>query len=306
MIRFGRFQVDLKTGELFCGGVRVGLQQQSFQILVALLERGGEVVTRQDLKSKLWTSDTFVDFDNGLNIAVKKLRLALNDNADSPRYVDTVPRQGYRFIAHFEHDAPEKSIREVPSPPESSTPSPSPLSPQLTIEPRSTRSAMFSIAAGFMITTILCLAWILAEMHRRPIHSATRTVINSIAVLPLHNLSGDPSQEYFADAITEQIINNLAKDDSLRVISRTSMMYYKGLNKRLPEIARELNVDAVLEGAVMQSDSHIRVTAQLIRVNEDKHVWAASYERDVLNMLEVQNDLAGNIARQVQIALKSR
>jgi len=305
MIRFGRFQIDLKTGELLCSGVRVGLQQQSFQILVALLERGGEVATRQELKSKLLTDDTFVDFDNGLNIAVKKLRLALNDDAGSPRYIETVPRQGYRFIAHFEHDAPQKSIREVPSPPESSPPS-SPPSPQLAIQTRSTRSVMFWIAAGLIITTILCLTWVVAEINHRPIHFATGTVINSIAVLPLHNLSGDPAQEYFADAITEQIINNLAKDDSLRVISHTSTRYYKGMNKRLPEIARELGVDVVLEGAVMQSDSHIRVTAQLIRVNEDKHVWAATYERDLLNTLQVQNDLAGNIARQVQIALKSR
>ena len=306
MIRFGRFQVDLKTGELLRSGVRVGLQQQSFQILVALLERGGEVATRQELKSKLWTDDTFVDFDNGLNIAVKKLRLALNDDADSPRYVETIPRQGYRFIAPFENDAPDHLIREPLSASESFTPPASPLPAQPAIKAGATRPVLFSIAAALMIATILCLTWVAVGTHRRSAYFAARPGINSIAVLPLDNLSGDPSREYLADAITEQIINNLAKDYSLRVISHTSTRYYKGMNKRLPEIARELNVDAVLEGAVMQSDSHIRVTAQLIRVNEDKHVWAATYERDLLNTLEVQNDLAVNIARQIQIAMKSR
>lgn len=305
MIRFGRFQVDVKTGELLCGGVRVGLQQQSFQVLVALLERGGEIATRQELKNKLWTNDTFVDFDNGLNIAVKKLRLALGDDADSPRYIETVPKQGYRFIAHFEHDAPVKTISELPHPQESSTPPASVPPPQLMIETRSHRVAMSSILAALSIVTILSLAWVITEIRHRHVQYAAEPSIRSIAVLPLQNLSGNPSQEYFADAITEQIINNLAQDASVRVISRTSAMFYKGANKRLPEIARELNVDVVLEGAVMQSGSHVRVTAQLIRVNEDKHFWAASYERDLLDTLDVQNDLARNIAGQVQTALKS-
>ena len=306
MIRFGRFQVDLKTGELLRSGVRVGLQQQSFQVLVALLERGGEVATRQELKRKLWTDDTFVDFDNGLNIAVKKLRLALNDDADSPRYVETVPRQGYRFIAQFEYDLPDQVAEEPPRPSESITPPASLLPTQPTLKAGAARTAVFSIGVMLMITTILSLIWVVIGTRRHSVYLAAQPGINSIAVLPLHNLSGDPGQEYFADAITEQIINNLAKDTSLRVISHTSARYYKGMNKRLPEIARELNVDVVLEGAVMQSDSHIRVTAQLIRVTEDKHVWAATYERELLNTLEVQNDLAGNIARQVQISLKTK
>jgi TolB-like protein/DNA-binding winged helix-turn-helix (wHTH) protein len=307
MIRFGRFQVDVDAGELLGSGVKIRLQQQSFQILVALLERGGDVASREDLKHKLWTDDTFVDFDNGLNIAVKKLRMALGDNAESPHFIETIPKRGYRFIAPFEQDVPHKPAPQFSSPGQS-LPSPAP-SAQPAVESRPLGKAsrvLFPIAVGLAVATLLCLTWIVIERRQHYVQAAVGPAVQSIAVLPLQNLSGDPAQEYFADAITEQVINDLAQDDSLRVISRTSAMHYKGTNGRLSEIARELKVDVVMEGAVMQAGGHVRVTAQLIQVNEDKHFWAATFERNLRDTLDVQRDLARNIAAQIRISLKSR
>ncbi len=222
-IRFGVFEVDLRAGELRKQGIKVKLQEQPLQVLQILLENPGEVVTREELQQKIWPSDTFVDFDHGLYNAIKRLREALGDSAETPHYVETLARRGYRFIGRLDH-APTS----IPS------------------------------------------------------------SIRSLAVLPLENLSRDPEQEYFAEGMTEALITTLAKIGELRVVSRTSIMLYKGVRKPLREIAQELQVDAIIEGTVLRAADRVRITAQLIDAAKETHLWAESYERDLRDVLTLQ------------------
>ena len=241
-IRFGTFEVDTRSGELRRNGYKVDLQDQPFQALVLLLERPGEMVTREELCKKLWPADTFVDFERGLNKAINKLRGALRDDAGKPRYIETLPQRGYRFIGLVE-----------------SAPLPSPQS---------------------------------------------RPSIDSLVVLPLDNLSGDAAQEYFSDGMTEELICALARISSLRVISRTSAAAYKGSRKSLPQIAKELGVDAVVEGSVARSGQSVRITAQLILAADDRHLWAGRYERDLCDILELQAEVAQTIAGAIHKLVK--
>jgi TolB-like protein/Flp pilus assembly protein TadD len=248
LLRFGPFEVDTRSGELRRQGSRINLQEQPFQVLVLLLERPGEVVTRDELSRKLWPENTFVDFERGLNKAINKLRTALCDDAEKPSFVETLPHHGYRFIASVESPAPG-------------------------------RDAV------------------------RPKHLPA---IDSIAILPLDNLSGDPAQEYFSDGMTEELICAVARIDALRVISRTSVMPYKGGRKSLPAIAKELNVDAIVEGSVARSDEKVRITAQLIYAAEDRHLWAGRYERELRDILQLQAEIAADIAAQIHKLVNPR
>jgi TolB-like protein/DNA-binding winged helix-turn-helix (wHTH) protein/Tfp pilus assembly protein PilF len=289
LIRFGVFEVDLRSGELRKQGLRVKLQEQPFRVLAILLEHPGEVVTREELHEKVWGSDTFVDIEHGLATAVKKIREALGDDADTPRYMETLPRRGYRFIcpvAPVYDRRPENAAR------------------------RAALQRRFALAAaGLIALVVVLLVFNVAGLRERVpfLVGARRAVplpkIESIAVLPLENLSGDPEQEYFADGMTDELITNLGKISALRVISRTSAMHYKGTRKRLPEIARELNVDAIVEGTVMRSGGRVRITANLLHAPTDRHLWAETYERDLRNMLALQSDVAQAIAREVRIKL---
>lgn len=234
ILRFGAFEADFRAGELREAGVRVALQDQPLHVLQMLLEHPGELVTREELRQKIWPADTFVDFEQGLYNAIRRLRATLKDSAEQPHLIETLPRRGYRFIG--------------------------------------------AVDAG----------------SRK---------IESLAVLPLENLSGDPAQEYFAEGLTEALITTLAKIGDLRVVSRTSSMQYKGVRKPLPEIARELEVDAVLEGTVLRSGRRVRITAQLIDAPREAHLWADSYERDLRDVLHLQADMAQAIAREIQVKL---
>jgi len=247
-IRFGTFEVDTRSGELRRKGARVKLQAQPFQVLTLLLERPGEVVTREELTGRLWPEDTFVDFERGLNKAINKLREALRDDAEKPRFIETLPQRGYRFIAE--------------------------------------------ISASSRHTTLTA-----DDRDIPPVLSPRR--IDSLAVLPLDNHSGDPAQEYFSDGMTEELISAISKIHSLRVISRTSVMTYKGNRKSLPAIARELRVDAIVEGSVARSGDKVRVTAQLIYAPDDRHLWAGRYERELRDVLQLQAEIAEDIATQV-------
>lgn len=287
--RFGIFEVDLRARELHKRGLKVKLQEQPFQVLAALLEHRGEVVTREELRQRIWPADTFVDFDNGLNGAINRLREALADLADNPRFVETVPRRGYRFIAPVARPA-------VPSGDDASE-----ISSTATAA-RGHWPLIIGGAAAALLLALLLLALKVAGIRERLLSTAAHP-IQSIAVLPLENLSGDPTQDYFADGMTETLITNLGKFESLRVISRTSVMQYKRARKPLPEIARELNVDAIVEGTVLQSGDRVRITAQLIRAAPEKHLWAESYERDLRDILALQSDVARAIANEVQIRL---
>jgi TolB-like protein/Flp pilus assembly protein TadD len=234
VIQFGEFEVDLRAGELRKHGAKVRLQEQPLQVLQILLDNPGEVITRDELRRRIWAANTFVDFDHGLNNAIKRLREALGDTAESPRYIETLPRKGYRCIA---------AVSESP------------------------------------------------------------LKIESLAVLPLENLSRDPEQEYFAEGLTEAIITSLAKIGALRVVSRTSAMQYKGAHKSVREIAQELQVDGVIEGTVQRSGERVRISAQLIHASTDSHLWAESYDRDLRDVLALQAELAQAIAREIRVKL---
>jgi TolB-like protein/Tfp pilus assembly protein PilF len=235
LAKFGLFEIDSRTGELRKNGLRIKLQKQPFQVLQILLEHRGQLVTREELQQRIWPADTFVDFDQGLSNAIKRLREALCDSADTPRFIETVPRRGYRFVATF---------------------------------------------------------------------GETSGRIESIAVLPLEDLSHDPQQEYFSEGLTEALITSLAKISALRIVSRTTVMQYKNVrNKSVAEIARELGVDAIVEGTVLRSADRVRISAQLINASTDTHLWAESYDRDLRDILSLQSEVARAIAREIQVTV---
>jgi len=251
VLRFDIFELDLRAGELRKRGVKLRLQGQPLRVLATLLQCAGDLVTREELRAQIWPADTFVDFDHSLHNAIARLRETLGDSAETPRYIETLPRRGYRFIAQVTAVEPE-----VSAPP-------------------------------------LLLHGQESDPRR----------IQAVAVLPLEDLSGDASHEYFADGMTEALITSLAKIKALRVISRSSAMQYKGARKSLPQIARELNVDAVIEGSVMRSGERIRIAAQLIHAISDQHLWAESYERDFRDILSLQGEIARQVANEVRIIL---
>ncbi len=303
-VRFGVFEADLRSGELRKQGVKIKLHEQPFQILTMLLEHPGEVVTRVELQRRLWPSGTFVDFEIGLNSAVKKLREALQDSAGSPRYVETLPRQGYRFIAPLSKASSSQAAEGLEPPAEEKSSAGRAMSKVAS----SVHSRWMLWAAAAVLVTLLALLLGLnaGGWRQRLLAGATPAHIRSIAVLPLESLSGDPEQEYFADGMTDALITDLAQISSLKVISRTSVVRYKGTRKPLPEIAKELNVDGIVEGAVVRSGERVRVDAQLIQAATDKHLWASTYERNLGDMVALQSDVAQAIAHAIQVQLTPR
>lgn len=285
-LRFGVFELDLRAGELRKYGIRVRLQEQPFQVLAMLVTHPGEVVSREDLRNKLWPADTFVDFDHGLNKAVNKIRDALGDSAESPRFVETVARRGYRFLA------------DVASPDATPTATPAPGVLPQPVERRVPLPWAWTIAAALGVAA-------LATLIAFRFHSANNApaAIHSLAVLPLESLSADASQDYFADGMTDELITDLGQISALRVISRTSVMSYKRTRKPLPQIGRELGVDAVVEGTVLRSGDKVRITAQLIRAQNDQHLWAQSYVGDMRDTLSLQTRVARSIAGEIRISL---
>jgi TolB-like protein/DNA-binding winged helix-turn-helix (wHTH) protein/Flp pilus assembly protein TadD len=302
IISFGEFEADLRSRELRRQGAKVRLPDQSFQVLAMLLENPGKLISREEIRKRLWPEDTFVDFDHGLNNAVNRLREALGDSASSPLLIETLPRRGYRFIGTI------NSFAKAESPPLAEpcvlSSSVDPSRPQATETiGRATyriRYGRIAIAAGIFLILVLAS---LKFRHRLFPQTAPAVPIHSLVVLPFENMSGDPLQEYFADGVTDALITDLAQIGSLRVISRTSAMHYKGSHQSLPEIARELNVDAVVEGSVVRSGNQVRVTAQLVQASSDRHLWAKSYDRKISDILSLQGDVARAIAAEVQIKL---
>ncbi len=240
VLRFEIFEVDLRAGELRRQGRRVKLQGQPFRVLAVLLGHPGELVTRDELRQRLWPTDTFVDFDHGLNSAVARLREALHDSAESPKYIETLPRRGYRFSAFVE----------------------------------------------------------------KPEELNSRVGIESLVALPLENLSHDPEQEYFSDGLTEALTTSLANIGGLRVVSRTSAMQYKGVRRPLREIAGELQVEGILAGTVLRSGKRVRISVQLVHALTDTNLWAASYERNLRDILALQSEVALDIAREIRVKLE--
>jgi TolB-like protein/DNA-binding winged helix-turn-helix (wHTH) protein/Tfp pilus assembly protein PilF len=295
-LRFGDFEVDFRSGRLQKQGVKIRLQEQPFRVLTALLEASGEVVTREELRSRLWPADTFVDFDHRLAASISKLRDALKDSAEHPRFVETIGRRGYRFMVPVEPVTPLVGTGPL-------QPATEPA-PPLT-QPRKSKALGAWIGAGLAV--FLVFAFFILRHRRQPDVTGSGTPrISSIAVLPLENLSNDPEQEYFVEGMTDEIITDLAKLPGVRVISRTSAIQYKGTHKTLPQIARELNVDGVVEGTVLRAGDRIRIRAQLIYAPADRHVWAQAYERDSKDVLTMQANLAQDIASEIQLKLTSQ
>jgi TolB-like protein/DNA-binding winged helix-turn-helix (wHTH) protein/Tfp pilus assembly protein PilF len=313
ILHFGVFEVDLKACELRKHGLRLKLPEQPFQVLSVLLENPGEIVTRDELRSRLWPSDTFVDFDHGLNNAVMRLREVLGDSSENPRFVETIPRRGYRFIAPVAAPflpatsimLPEVENGQVPvavSRPQLVDP----LHAEVRSEkadwqwPPSARLVLVT-AAIFFICVLSTVA--LYRYHRTWAANIVPLQNRSLVVLPLENLSGDKDQEYFADGMTDDLIANLAKIRSLRVISRSTAMTYKGTHKPLSQIASELNVDAVVEGTVLRVGDRVRITAELVQVSTDRHLWADTYESQMGDILALQNRVSSAIVKEIRINL---
>lgn len=300
-LRFGVFELDLRAGELRKHGLRIRLQEQPFQVLVMLLEHPGEVVTREELQKKLWPADTFVDFDHGLNKAINKLRDAVGDSAESPRFVETIARRGYRFLAEVKV-ADAVPVRSPDGTTQAPLPAEAPDRPDLA---GTLATAKHLLPAFVWKISVFVMLLLVTSLVTWKLHSGNRpsAVIRSLAVLPFESLSSDASQDYFADGMTDELISDLGQISALRVISRTSVMGYKRARKPLPQIARELNVDAVVEGAVLRSGNQVRITAQLIEASADKHLWSQSYEGELRDTLALQSKVAQAIADQIRISL---
>ena len=299
VFRFGVFEVDTHARELRRQGMQIKLQEQPFQILVFLLEHAGEIVTREQLRQQLWPAETFVDVDNSVNTAINRLRESLGDSAESPRFVETLPRRGYRFVAPVtevkggEAGSARNSVSSVTQ----ARPVPS----QTAADSKQKFLSGKSIALGLVVLLVVTSIW--AWQRWRVRVSAPHRPITSLAVLPLENLSGDKEQEYFADGMTDELITDLAKISAIRVISRTSVIQYKKTRKPLPQIGKELNVDAVVEGTVTREGNRVRITAQLIRANTDKHLWAEEYDGDLGDILKLQGHVARAITDEIQVKL---
>ena len=293
VIRFGSFEADLHTQELRRRGTLLRLPSQSFQILQMLLERRGTLVTRDELRAVLWPSDTFVDFDHGLHAAVNRLREALGDSADRPRWIETLPRRGYRFIAPVEGppDSAEATVVDRQK-------GPKPIFQRHWIAIVLLVPIMIGAVAAALLLGLNVRGWRDRVFMRPP-----KPQIQALAVLPLTNLSGDPEQEYFADGMTEALITELGKVSKPRVISRQSIMQYKGSKKALQEIAKELRVDAVLEGAVERSGDRVRVTVHLDQVSPEGQLWSNQFNRDIRDLMRLQDEIARAVTDEVQVKL---
>ena len=325
--RFGLFEVDGRTGELRKQGLVVKLRGRPFDILLLLLARRGDVISRDELRQQLWHADTFVDFDHGLNSAMNRLREALGDSADSPRFIETLPKRGYRFIAPIEivdreggrlaRPATTAEVQDAPAAVDEPQPAPlaeretaAPMPPDLVAEPQAASAVQVSKPSRFVLiaaTGALAAAIVVALLflrvgQARPPHSSKMT----LAVLPFENLSAEADQDFFSDGFTEEMIAELGKldPDRLGVIARTTTRLYKNARKNIGQIRQELGVDYVLEGSIRRAGNRMRITAQLVQTNDMTHLWAESYDRDVSDVLAIQSEVAMKIARSLTLALR--
>ena len=292
-LRFSRFELNVETGELRKSGSKIRLQGQSLRILLCLLEEPGRLWSREDLRGRLWPNGTFVEFDHSLNVAVNRLRERLGDSAENPRYIETVPGAGYRFVA------PVETTNKDPHPD-----LPVPQVPVAAVPPRSPSPALVrtlvASACALLIAGLVWVTWAREETHRA---TAEESLIRSVAVLPLTDVAANKNEDYFADGMTEELITELGRLSSIRIISRTSIMQFKKSVRSLPEIGRQLNVDALVEGTVRRSGDRVRITARLVSIAPEHLIWQKSYEGDLREVLMLQSDVAHDIAGNIQTKL---
>ena len=282
VIRFADFEFDPTNAVLRRDGTSVKLRPQALRILSLLVATPGQLVTRDRIRREVWGDDTFVDFNQGLNVCIRQIREALGDDPETPRFIETVPKLGYRFVAPVTEDlfGVGEAAPDVPLPP-------------------ARRLFGLAAAAGIAMVTVSVAAII---WYWQPSAGADPSPIRALAVLPLVNDSG-PDQEYFADGMTDALITDLAQIQALKVISRTSVMAYKQQRKPLPDIGRELDVDAVVEGSVRRSGDRVRVDVRLVRAATDHHLWAQTFERSLGDILTLQRDIARAVAVAVRASL---
>jgi TolB-like protein/DNA-binding winged helix-turn-helix (wHTH) protein len=284
LIPFGPFEADLPSQELRKQGVHLRLPRQSFQILKMLLERPGDLVTREELRQELWPSDTFVDFEHGLNAAINRLRDALGDSADNPKFIETLPRRGYRFIGPV-NGAPKNEV-EV----------------RIVTVRLSPRLKLLAVVAAI----VLVLLGVARALWHKPLQEGTALVSTaSIAVLPFLDLSPSHDQEYLGDGMAEEILNNLAKTRRLRVVGRTSAFQFKGKNEDLRVIGQRLNVSNVLEGSVRKDGTRVRIAVQLIKTADGYDLWSNSYDRNLSDLFALQDDIANAVTTALRVQLPS-
>ena len=299
MYRFGVFEADEAAGELRKQGRALKVRGRPFDILLALLKRPNGVVTREELRNQLWPADTFVDFDHGLNSAMNRLREALGDSAENPRFIETLPKRGYRFIAPVDVITPAATV--VASAPVVAEPPVAARVPPTVTTPLSRPSrVVVLLAAG-----AFAVALVVAALYFKPLSPATPSRM-TLAVLPFENLSNDADQDFFSDGFTEEMIGELGRLDPehLGVIARTTSMLYKGARKSVGQIRQELGVDYVLEGSIRRAGSRLRITAQLVQAREMTHLWSESYDRDLADSLTIQSEVAMKIAKSLELALR--
>jgi TolB-like protein/DNA-binding winged helix-turn-helix (wHTH) protein/tetratricopeptide (TPR) repeat protein len=293
-IHFEDFELDRRAHELRCGGSIVHLERIPFDLLNLLVERRGELVTRKEILEQIWGKDVFVDGDNGINTAVRKIRLALKEDPENPRFLRTVPGKGYRFapepLAEKARDAASNGGAGLPG------------AGNLLLRKQWTLRAALGLLVVIGIAAVLLALNV--QGWRGRLLERPKPNIHALAVLPFANLSGDPEQEYFADGMTEQLITELGKMSTPHVISRQSVMQYKGSTKPLQVIARELNVDAVLEGSVERSGDRVRVIVHLDQVGPESQLWTNQYNRDIHDVLRLQDEIARTVADEIQVKLK--
>ncbi len=307
--RFGPFELRTQTRELYKHGIRLKLRPQAYQVLVLMLEHAGECVTREELQKRVWPSNTFVDFENGLNTAIKQLRASLSDSAAEPRYIETLPKLGYRLIMPVEVESGSARERAAGTTEDSGSAKVVGEAAVLPLE-RPTRPRRWLWVAAVLVGVlgIVCLAVILKWSRVQP---APRKGVSSgrimVAVLPFDNLTGDETQDYFSDGLTEEMIAQLGRLDpnEIGVIARTSMMHYKHTSERVDQIGSELGVQYVLEGSVRRESEKVRINAELIEVGGQRRLWAQEYDRELTNLLVVQSEIAREISDSIQLTLGS-
>jgi TolB-like protein/DNA-binding winged helix-turn-helix (wHTH) protein/tetratricopeptide (TPR) repeat protein len=282
ILRFGVFELDARSGELRRHGLRIRLPHQAFQILQLLLSRPGEIVSREEIRERLWKAGTHVEFDVSLNTAVRKLREALDDSVEHPQFIETLPRRGYRFIGSVQGVADRTSE-----------------GPASDIAPAASRARTKAVGGAVVLTAVMATLAIGYERGWLLRAGTTAAEIRSLAVLPFENLTGDPAQEYLADAITDAVTTHLAQIEPVNVISRTSAMQYKATTKRLPDIGTELKVDALVQGAVVRSGHQLRISARVVQASTDRHVWAQSYDGGLGEIIALQQKIAGDVATAI-------
>lgn len=309
VLSFGTFELDLDREQLRKSGVRLKLRPQAFRVLKLLASRSGDLVTREEIQNEIWSDNEIVDFEQGLNFCIRQIRSALTDNADVPRFVETVPRRGYRFIAPVRTSGASTHPDDAPSPLPASAPIATrevelePASagpPPVTIAPLAQTGRRRFVALLVILGVAVGFAALIVRYRRGSDQPTAPVPIRSLAVLPLANLSGDPAQQFFTDGMTEALIDHLSALQNVRVVSRTSVMQFRASGKPAPVIAKELNVDALVEGAVLQSAGRVRISVRLIRGGSEKNVWSNVYERKLSDVLGLQRELGHAITRQIE------